>query len=247
MRPILFAAAALTLLPAAASAGDTAKRTLIGFSEDGSVFSFMESGVQDGSGFPYATVYFVDIASDSWAAPPVEVELREEAAIEGEGQAVRQAIRRATPLLEEQGVSIPARLLWSQPITETTDGDPEKHGAYPGAMAASFTDNREGPFTLHLEEIEMASARCAEFDVEVKGFSLAVEALNTTQVIYRDDSLPDSRGCPLGYSISDVLEGPADADGGRPIVVMVNVFRLGFEGWDRRFLAVPIPAPDEAR
>jgi predicted secreted protein len=248
MRAAFLAATILAAAPAAALAGDTASRTLIGFSPDGSAFAFMESGVQDGSGFPYASVYFVDIAADAWAAPPVEVRLEAEAEIGAEGAAVLQAMRAAWPALERLGVSTPARLLWSHPLTEAATGDPEEHGGWPGSVAADFTDGRNGSFTLLLDETEAPDGDCAQYDADIKGFALTlrVNDSNTSERIYADDEVPDSRVCPLGYSLSDVLEGPARADGGRSLVVVVNVFRLGFEGWDRRFIAIPFapPAPE---
>src|SRR5690606_21152485 len=156
-------AALIIAAPAAAIAGDSANRTLIGFSADGSVFAFMESGVQDGSGFPYAHVYFVDVMADDWAGPPVETRLEAEAAIGAEGAAVRQALRAAWPELERLGVSTPARLLWSHPLTEGSSGDPEEHGGWPASVAADFTDGRNGSFTLLLEEIDMPDGDCAQY------------------------------------------------------------------------------------
>ncbi|HMV41199.1 MAG TPA: DUF2259 domain-containing protein [Leptospiraceae bacterium] len=42
-------------------ASDSATPHVFGFSKDGSLFAFSESGVQDGSGFPYANGYFIDV------------------------------------------------------------------------------------------------------------------------------------------------------------------------------------------
>ncbi|MGQ3280698.1 MAG: DUF2259 domain-containing protein, partial [Shinella sp.] len=46
------------LATAGASAGDFSTFQTLGFSPDGKVYAFEEFGVQDGSGFPYSTVYF---------------------------------------------------------------------------------------------------------------------------------------------------------------------------------------------
>ncbi|MCS6761578.1 MAG: DUF2259 domain-containing protein [Candidatus Devosia symbiotica] len=40
----------------------------ISFSADGAVFAFKEFGVQDGSGFPFASQFFIDTAINSF--PP---------------------------------------------------------------------------------------------------------------------------------------------------------------------------------
>ncbi len=49
-------------------AGDFAKREIHGFSIDGQLFAFEEYGVQDGSGFPYSTIYVIDTSTDQWTA-----------------------------------------------------------------------------------------------------------------------------------------------------------------------------------
>ena len=60
------ASAGLALLLAApAVAGDRALADFIGFSEDGRYFAFEEYGVQDGSGFPYSTIYVIDLTDDT--------------------------------------------------------------------------------------------------------------------------------------------------------------------------------------
>ena len=65
---------AFAACPVAASAGDYADRTILGFSPDGGVFAFEEFGVGDGSGFPYATVYLIDTERDEWVpGTPVRV------------------------------------------------------------------------------------------------------------------------------------------------------------------------------
>jgi len=244
MRHVLLAVA-LALLPVAASAGDAANRTLIGFSADGAIFAFMESGVQDGSGFPYANVYFVDVASNSWAEPPVAVRLDDEA-MSAEGAAVAQAMRTAWPVLEAHGISTPARLLWSQPLTESRQDGAEEDGAWPGSVTAGFTDGRSDAFTLTVSEVDMPDGECGQYGADITGFALTLKAdgANAGKTVYADDNVPESRGCALGYSLSDVLEGPTPPDGGRSLVALVNVFKLGFEGWDRRFIAVPFMPAD---
>ena len=63
-------AASLTLFSAApALAGDAAQFDPIGFSEDGRYFAYEEYGIQDGSGFPYATIYLVDLIAQRATQP----------------------------------------------------------------------------------------------------------------------------------------------------------------------------------
>lgn len=52
---------------------------------------------------------------------------------------------------------------------------------------------------------------------------------------------PASRGCPIGYGISEVIayHRPSEI----VLIVLVDVFSVGFEGPDRRFLAVASTLP----
>ena len=54
---------AVGLAGSPAIAGDTAELNILGFSGDSSIFAFEEYGVQDGSGFPYSTIYVIDTSS----------------------------------------------------------------------------------------------------------------------------------------------------------------------------------------
>lgn len=49
-----------SLAAASAWAGDFSTFQSLGFSPDGKVYAFEEFGIQDGSGFPYSNVYFID-------------------------------------------------------------------------------------------------------------------------------------------------------------------------------------------
>lgn len=72
---------AVTFVASQASAGDYAAFQPIGFSSDGYVFAFEEYGVQDGSGFPYSTIYVIDTRNDTFLpGAPVRAVGREDGA-----------------------------------------------------------------------------------------------------------------------------------------------------------------------
>lgn len=56
--------------------------------------------------------------------------------------------------------------------------------------------------------------------------------------IHRDEVLPKSRGCVLDYRLYAVVIPGLDAPQGTGVAV-VSTYPGGFEGPDRRFLAVP--------
>lgn len=82
MRHTFAVAALLTVLSAnAAQAGDTAALNILGFSAEGNIFAFEEYGAQDGSGFPYANRFYIDVSTDKFMpGTPVRVRLEEESA-----------------------------------------------------------------------------------------------------------------------------------------------------------------------
>ena len=72
----------------------------------------------------------------------------------------------------------------------------------------------------------------------LQGFRLVLaNPAGERRAIHDDTALPASRGCPQDYAISDVVT--YFPEGRDPVmVVLVHVISQGFEGPDRRFLAV---------
>lgn len=231
MRRILITIATLLLTASAVSAGDYAERVVIGFSIDGAYFAFEEYGVQDGSGFPYSNIYVIETASDSWVdGTPFRVRVDDESA---DLQSVRAtAYADAVATITELSIGVAGRHLVNNPLTELGDS---RNVSF---LLRAFSPPVTNGWTLRVEELPFASD-CPEgfgYDAYV-GFDLWLTSPDgVSERINHDTSIPDSRGCPVGYSISDVVafDGPS----GTVLVVLVNVFSLGFEGPDRRYIAV---------
>jgi predicted secreted protein len=213
-------------------AGDYADRTIIGFSEDGAYFAFNEYGVGDGSGFPYANVYIIDVEKDSWVGgTPIRAMIEDEAA--DSSAAVTRAMHEARPILDRLQTYSQGNHVVDNPATELS-ADPH---------AVRFRTNQwfnmvERPWTLQLTRIPMPDAKgCENFD-DVAGFRLDLtDPDGKTRTLHADTSLPTSRTCARDYAISDVVVLPADK-AGASMAVILSLIRQGFEGPDRRFLAV---------
>lgn len=105
------------LLPAAATAGDYANLSIVGFSPDAAYFAFIEHGVQDGSGWPYANAYVIDTRSDSWVkGSPVRVLIKDEDHTEAEAYA--QASFGIEGLVKQLNITRPATIVADNPLTE---------------------------------------------------------------------------------------------------------------------------------
>lgn len=231
------ALAGVALACGAASAGDYADRDILGFSPDGHTFAFEEFGVQDGSGFPYSNIYVIDTATDGWVAgTPIRVLTEnEQAPLETTRAEARNTVR---PILTARHVGNPGNLVASNPPTELS-ADPHRVIFLPRIVAPTGS----ATYDLTLAEIELPAADCPDMGQPFHGFSLTLTTANgATETLSSDAAIPSSRRCPLGYAISDVLT--FYPDGGQPVLaVILSMFTVGFEGPDRRFLAVTAPLP----
>lgn len=225
----------LAALPAAAA--DFADRAILGFSPDGGTFAFEEYGVYDGSGFPYSDIYVIDTTADSWVAgTPVRIVTRVESAPLAATRA--EALKAAAPILDKRRVGEAGTLLVSNPITEMSADDNSVR-----FVVNPYLATPERTWVLTLTSLAVAeTAPCQNFG-PLAGFRLVLTGLaSPRRIVLHDDAgrpLPASRGCPQGYAISDVVY--YDPRSAAPaLVVLLSVFSQGFEGADRRFLAVAI-------
>jgi predicted secreted protein len=226
--------ALVTLMAVPAIAGDRALIGFLGFSEDGRYFAFEEFGVQDGSGFPYANLFIIDLPADAWVSgSPYRARIEDES---GDVEDARDiAFEQAEGKLDELEISIPADAI-------AVNGDGEEIGD-----GHSLTFGRPGfgldpiqePRELTLETIQLESNMdCSIIDNEVVGFSLTLDG---EDVHIDEGPLPASRGCAMGYRIYAVVTPAAwSGQSGRAVAIVSN-YPFGFEGPDRRFLAVPLP------
>jgi len=227
-------ASALAASPAAA--GDRALIDFIGYSEDGRYFAFEEFGIQDGSGFAYSSVYVVDLPADKWVSgTPVRVVLEDDAA--GPAAARTEAREQAAATLDKLEISAPVHLIALNGDGEPGDGLSLEFGAVgygPGELQSAHT--------LSLEIFDATSPEdCMSFLGEApKGYALLLEGEGGSRQLHRDAGmLPRSRGCPVTYRIYGVVARP-DTGSLDDAVAIVSVYPFGFEGPDRRFIAVPL-------
>jgi predicted secreted protein len=239
----LIIAIALLAQAPLARAGDAAERDILGFAPDGRYFAFEQYGIQDGSGFPYSEIFLIDLTSDSWVdGTPVRIRLEDES--QPLQTARRQALAAAQPFLDKARITDNARILASNVLYQAS-GDPRLmtfHTFYTSFGHLEPAESDEAEISLLLEEIVLPAPKdCPAGDTPLAGFVLkAKHGADRFEEVYRDKEIPASRGCPLKYSLSDAVSFAA-ADGKiQRLVVLVNVFAYGFEGPDRRFVAVPL-------
>ena len=233
-------AASLLLPMAPALAGDAAEFAPIGFSADGRYFAFEEFGIQDGSGFAYANLFVLDVQRDRWTGgSPFRVRLEDE----GESIATvrAQARDQAAGTLAELAIDAPATIV-------ALHGDGEigtDFGSLTFASPGYGLSDPENPATLELSTLLLDQpGECTGygFDPPV-GYALTVTTDEGSTELHRDSTVPASRGCTVAYRLYGVVAPMQWHWNGLTPVAIVSVYSQGFEGPDRRFIAVPVSLP----
>jgi predicted secreted protein len=190
--------------------------------------------VQDGSGFAYSDIYIVDLPADKWMyGSPFHGQAGDEDMALAE---VREIAReKANERLVELGIDQPAETL-----ILLGDGVPDQAG-----KTMTFSNPGWGPpgsteqgvaFTLTLQTFNAKSPNDCEAMLGQPGLGYAL-SLNGKDVHRDKEMLPKSRGCPMDYRLYAVVT-PFEDGGHR--VALISTYPFGFEGPDRRFLAVPL-------
>jgi len=240
---LLIAAGFLALMLARAFAGDAAERAILGFSPEGRYFAFEQYGVEDGSGFPYSEIFVIDLEADSWVeGTPVRNRLDDET--QALGTVRRQALAAARPFLDRTRITDNARVLASNVLYQES-ADPRRmtfRGIYTAFGHLEPMGDGEDAISLAIEEIVLPAPKdCPAGDTPLAGFVLkARQGSGPYEEVHRDKDIPASRRCPLKYSLADAVSFASPDGRVQRLVALVNVFAYGFEGPNRRFLAVPV-------
>lgn len=230
---------AIGIAPSApAQAGDTAQMHSFGFSKDGNFFAFEQYGIQDGSGFPYSEIFVIDVIGDSWVKPSpfrLRDDIDDSNGYDGDAfLSVARAKNRAVaqPLIQSRGIAGKGQTVGFNPLTELTS-DPHRMQI----AARAFPSLASNAMDLRLTEKTLPSKTCAGFGTETKGFRLTMIYKGVTRMLNNDASVPGSRNCPFAYRIERVITFFPD-EAPPVFAVLIQMDSIGFEGPDRRFLAI---------
>ncbi|WP_306257683.1 DUF2259 domain-containing protein [Pararhizobium sp. IMCC21322] len=219
------------LMVSEASAADLAELGSTGFSDDGAYFAFEQYGIQDGSGFAYASITIVDVKTDSWVSgTPIDVVLQEDSSSPNQARASAQ--QKASALLSQYGVKSSNGVLVAHNPSSEVSADPKNVRFIPvKSTMASGT-----PFEVQLDTFELSAGdNCAVFGTTY-GFRLLLAVPGSVKILHEDTRIPTSRGCPLDYRIDQVYAHRLP--GGRiALAIMLVMNTPGFEGPDGNYLA----------
>jgi predicted secreted protein len=224
-----------------AYAADGAKFRPLGFSKDARYFAFEQYGIQDGSGFAYNDVFIIDIPADKWVKDtPIKVLLEDETMSVA---AVRsKAKQQSASILKSLGIVEDAEYLAANPFGELV-ADRSKitfHDHYNNSMGIYGTPDDQGSWDLKLSTVAVPLPEGCEADIGAIGFKLDLKnnKSNLVTVLHADKTLPKSRFCAVGYDLEAIVQ-PIGGDETGQKVAIIGVYSRGFEGADRRFIAIP--------
>ena len=218
---------ATLLLSGSALAADQYNFKLLGFSKDNKTVAFATSVSQDGSGHGVAVVSVIDVKGNNLLK---RTDARDEGVNDEGGSedvALKAAIAKAN--LKSYGIDGSNK---GQTLLKRL---PTDFSSYKNTV---FGINQyAAEYELKLSEVSTKSESCMDGEsakmLKLTLKSMDAQAQNPVNLVMQEDkSLPKSRGCVMGYGISEVIKS------GNSLVVIVNKVTPGFEGPDGSFMAV---------
>lgn len=224
-------------------AGDHASFNSLGFSESGDFYAFSQTGICDGSGFPYAQVFVIDVkkneivASGSFDAEPPEGE-------DDNTQSVEHCLTEASKAANLGKFAISADKFPGKKLLERLPTDHSTCSDIVFSTEAIAEGGASGYATRYTLKIETKDTKANIQDIPedfgaAKLLKLAVSWTEDEKkqdlVILDEKELSQQRPYPLNYSISQIIAGKES------IIVVVSYTTPGFEGPDVRYMAFTSP------
>ena len=160
-----------------------------------------------------------------------------------------RALAKAQPTLTSLRIAEPGEVLASNPATEQSA---DKHRASFGRFfmsqgwdSSKLAVKSDKNYTLSLAHIPFALPEpCVGEESRQWGFALTIrdDTSGESLEVFRDRSIPASRSCPQGYDIADVFVYRMQWEKERH-VALIGMYTPGFEGFNRRLIAVPFALP----
>jgi predicted secreted protein len=216
------------LAPILLYAGDTAIFVDLGFSPDYRYFAFAQYGEQDGSGFPYAELYIVDVVKNSFAP----------------GGVVKTTWQEdSEPLAKGIHVLLEARLK-ADSLFNAYNIDAKLQ---PRILVSRDTAERE--------EVEWKLQDGENIKLQLKQAGDGDHGMYTSSAAFQIDILEDSKSSKIignfkrfrkyviRYDIDRVLTFGDD----KAVIVVVRMTKRGFEGPDIRYMVEAFMRSDKAQ
>jgi predicted secreted protein len=222
---------------AAALAGDHATFAPIGYSADNHYFAFEEFSIGDEATSPFATIGLVDlttgtaVAGSPWTAGGSEETADAVTALR------LQAIGLATDALGKAGISDPGHFLALVGDGVRNAGETLTFGLPQGADPDAI-----GPdLTLDIVTLPaLLDDHCSQYDGgKAIGFVLMLTSEGRSRELHHQDATDSTEACIRRLKLYGVLQ-PYNGGDVASLVAVLSVYTVGFEGYDRRFMVIPL-------
>ncbi|MEY3220558.1 MAG: hypothetical protein RIT27_1915 [Pseudomonadota bacterium] len=207
-------------------ASDAAQLEIVGFSKNGKFFAYEQFGALEGSGENYADLTILEVDKNDFAIKPFQ-----QTSMQKSLDVIRELNKtKAKSKLKELALLKPetGNHLLNRPLTDLSGSPYQVEFSLQPPLAGSSSD-------VYLLKLETQETNQDCFGLgKAKIFTLTLQGKTDHQIqtLQKDTQLPSSRGCPLDYRIADIY---AYQD---KIVVFLNMFFMGMEGQNMRYLSV---------
>ena len=196
--------------------GDNAEFVSLGWSDNYNYYAFGQYGIEDGSGFPYAEIYIIDVEKNEFV----------------NNGSFRKRVETDTTFLTGLSVLINLRqkadsLFDKYEISELRPGKVLFPGSNGQQKTASYSLNNGKELRLHL--VQKSKGEIHEYTSE-SAFHL--EIYSGEQPKSTIGNINRFRRGIIRYDINRVLSGPGEKN----IVVVIQKQMLGFEGPSIRYM-----------
>lgn len=221
------------LFPLSLFAGTYHDSSIIGFSRDGRYVAYQAMGTEDGSGFSFCTIRFVDVVKNRFVGRKISVVDREMESGSG-GGATKMAMRQAAPYLKRYRIVQGNRGV-AKYINKSSGGPLSMNSTSQVAFEARDRGGVKKKYRVVLKTSSSGGETCnsmgGEFE-SVPGFELILVRDKTKITLERVSRLPASLGCAMGFGIHSVTTYRGN------VVVFLDGAFPGFEGPDTKKLVV---------
>jgi hypothetical protein len=181
----------------------------------------------------------VDLEADKWLyGSPFHAQADDAHADRPLAEVRAETRHKAADKLKEAGITQPADILAF--LADGTAGSDGHLIGWSTPRCCQPGETEDAAFRLTLDTFPAEAPQDCESYIGGKalGYALTLHDGQDNAELHRDGAtLPKSRGCPVAYRIYAVVS-PFERD--EPRVAIISSYPFGFEGPDRRFLAVPI-------
>lgn len=233
----LFALGLLAAATVPTLAADSSTFAILAYSDDSRYFAYEEFSIGDEGTPPHASVGIVDLTTGGhvdgspWFAGDNEDATLTDLRLD--------VLNRSSLAMGTAGVGTYGHFL-----ALNGDGERGTGGSLTFALPQGADPDALGPdYTLNVLLLpQLADDRCsADYGGGAVGFAIMLTGPGDSREIYRQDAAAGAEECLRQVRLYGVIQ-PYNGGDLETLVAIVSLYTVGFEGYDRRFMVIPVAA-----